>query len=309
MNNMNLTLVVLAAGIGSRYQANWGRLKQIDYFGPHNEILLEYSIYDAIQAGFKKVIFVIRKDFEKEFKNLIKNVPTNKIEVVFAFQDLDDLPEGFTRPETRTKPRGNGQAILAALTKMQGERFAVINADDIYGRESYQVLADFLSDETTKNQGAIVGYQLPKVLSENGGVSRGLCEMENGKLVKINETKNIQRINGEIIGMEESSGEEKKLSEEYLCSMGMLAFPEGIEPFAKQYFIEFLQTNLQSEKNEFYCPYILSRWKNEENQEIKVLSTTAQWFGITYQQDKEETKKRIKNLIERGVYPEKLWEE
>ena len=300
---MHYTLVVLAAWMGSRYQAEWGRLKQIDYFGPHNEILLEYSIYDAIQAGFDKVIFVIRKDFEEEFKNLIKNLPTDKIQVQFAFQEGDDLPDGFIKPETRIKPRGTGHAMRAALSLIQDENFAVINADDFYGRESYLILANFLKH--AQNEGCVVGYHISQVLSQNGPVSRGICEIEGDHLIQLTETKKIMRQeNGEILSLESGV----KVDNDAICSMNMLGFPNEIIPYFERYFTDFLKENLDSETQEFYVQNVLMQWSKETGQKLKLLKTPSQRFGVTYQQDKEETRKKIKSLIERGVYPENLWE-
>jgi len=185
---MDLTLVILAAGMGSRYG---GQLKQMDAFGPNGEAILEYSIFDAIEAGFTKIIFVIRKDFETEFKNLIGNKFKNQIEVLYAFQELSDIPAEFELPPERQKPRGTAHAVLCA-TSLIHEPFAVINADDFYGRESYQILASFLNNPANSEQCCIVGYTLSEVLSEHGTVSRGICELDtNRHLVKVVENKKI----------------------------------------------------------------------------------------------------------------------
>ena len=296
---MKLTLVILAAGMGSRY----GGLKQLDTFGAGEHALMEYSVFDAKKAGFEKVVFVIRKDFETEFKSRIGSRVEQEIEVWYAFQDMHELPAGFICPSTREKPWGTGHAVLAAKDLIDGP-FAVINADDFYGRESYQVLADFLKSH---NQNCIVGYQLSEVLSDFGTVSRGMCELdENGNLKAIHETKKIFKSEGKILA-ENPDGTTYELNPQDLCSMNMMGFTKASLEFYEKYFIDFLEKNLNEPKTEFYMPEVITRLINEEGESVPVLPTQAKWFGVTYQEDKEATSSNIDALIAEGIYPKHLW--
>ncbi len=296
---MKLTLVILAAGMGSRY----GGLKQLDTFGVGQHTLMEYSIFDAKKAGFEKVVFVIRKDFESEFKSRIGSKIEQVMEVDYAFQDMYELPNGFICPETREKPWGTGHAVLAAKELIDWP-FAVINADDFYGRESYQILADFLKSH---DQNGIVGYQLSEVLSDFWTVSRGMCELDKkGNLKAIHETKKIFKSEGKILA--ENPDESRfELNPSDLCSMNMMGFTKASLAFYEKYFVEFLEQHLNEPKTEFYMPEVVTRLINEENQSVPVLPTTAKWFGVTYQEDKEATSSNIDALIAEGVYPKHLW--
>ena len=294
---MKLTLVVLAAGLGSRY----GGLKQLDTFGTWDHALIEYSIFDAKKAGFSKVVFVIRKDFEKEFKDRIGSKIEKEIEIGYCFQDIQDLPEGFRCPTSREKPWGTGHAVLAAKELIDGA-FAVINADDFYGRESYAVLADFLKSH---EQNCIVGYKLSEVLSDFGTVSRGICELDtNGNLKAIHETK-IFKSEGKILA-ENPDGIDYELNDKALCSMNLIGFTKASLNFYEKYFIEFLEQHLNDPKTEFYMPTVISRMIKEEGESVPVLSTTAKRFGVTYQEDKAATSSNIDQLITQGVYPKHL---
>lgn len=294
---MKLTLVVLAAGLGSRY----GGLKQLDTFGAWEHTLMEYSIFDAKKAGFSKVVFVIRKDFEKEFKDRIGSRIEKEIEVGYCFQDIQDLPEEFSCPTSREKPWGTGHAVLAAKELIDGA-FAVINADDFYGRESYQVLVDFLKSH---EQNCIVGYKLSEVLSDFGTVSRGICELDtNSNLKAIHETK-IFKSEGKIL-TEKADGSIYELNPQDLCSMNLMGFTKASLKFYEKYFIEFLDQHLNDPKTEFYMPTVISRMIKEEWESVPVLSTTAKRFGVTYKEDKESTSNSINQLIEQGVYPKHL---
>ena len=294
---MKLTLLVLAAGMGSRY----GGLKQLDTFWDGKHTLMEYSIFDAKKAGFSKVIFVIRKDFEEEFKSRIGSRIEQEMEVSYAFQDMHKLPAGFNCPSTREKPWGTGQAVLAAKELIDGP-FAVINADDFYGRESYQILADFLKSH---EQNCLVGYQLSEVLSDFGTVSRGICELDtNGNLKAIHETK-IFKSEGKILA-ENPDGMNYELNAKALCSMNLMGFTKESLKFYEKYFVEFLEQHLNDPKTEFYMPTVISRMIKEEGESVPVLSTTAKWFGVTYREDKETTSNNINHLIEQGIYPKHL---
>ena len=262
---------------------------------------MEYSIFDAKKAGFSKVIFVIRKDFEEEFKSRIGSRIEQEMEVSYAFQDMHKLPAGFNCPSTREKPWGTGQAVLAAKELIDGP-FAVINADDFYGRESYQILADFLK---THEQNCLVGYQLSEVLSDFGTVSRGICELDtNGNLKAIHEIK-IFKSEGKILA-ETPDGIDYELNAKALCSMNLMGFTKESLKFYEKYFVEFLEQHLNDPKTEFYMPTVISRMIKEEGESVPVLSTTAKWFGVTYREDKETTSNNINHLIEQGIYPKHL---
>lgn len=266
---------------------------------------MEYSIYDAKKAGFDKVVFVIRKDFESEFKSRIGSKIEQVMGVAYAFQDIQDLPAGFICSATREKPWGTGHAVLAARELIDGP-FAVINADDFYGRESYEVLAKALRDHPEQN--CIVGYQLSEVLSDFWTVSRGMCELDTeGNLKVIHETKKIFKSDWKILA--ENPDESRfELNPNDLCSMNMMGFSYESLAFYQQYFIDFLEKNLNEPKTEFYMPEVITRLITEENQSVPVLPTQAKWFGVTYQEDKEATSKNIDQLINEGKYPKSLWQ-
>ena len=263
---------------------------------------MEYSIFDAKKAGFEKVVFVIRKDFETEFKSRIGSRIEQEMEVSYAFQDMHELPEGFICPSTREKPWGTVHAVLAAKDLIDGP-FAVINADDFYGRESYQVLADFLKSH---EQNCIVGYQLSEVLSDFGTVSRGMCELDDKcNLKAIHETKKIYKSEGKILA-ENPDGTTYELNPQDLCSMNMMGFTKASLEFYEKYFIDFLEKNLNEPKTEFYMPEVITRLINEEGESVPVFPTQVKWFGVTYQEDKAATSSNIDQLIEQGIYPKHL---
>ena len=297
---MALNLVVLAAWMWSRY---WW-LKQLDTFWSWNHALMEYSVYDAKRAWFEKVVFVIRKSFEEEFKEKIWKKIEKVLPVKYAFQDMNDLPEGFVCPETREKPWGTGHAVLSARNCIDWP-FAVINADDFYGRESYEVIANFLKNN---HQNAIVGYKISEVLSDFWTVSRGMCELDNEwDLVAIHETKKIYKKDGKILADRDDWSSFEIQSDE-LCSMNMMWFSKDSLAFYERYFRDFLEKNISEAKVEFYMPEVVTRLINEEWEKVPVLPTRAQWFWVTYQEDKEATNKSIDALIEKGIYPKNLWE-
>ena len=297
---MALNLVILAAWMWSRY---WG-LKQLDKFWSWGHALMEYSIYDAKLAWFDKVVFVIRKSFELEFKEKIWNKVSWFMPVSYAYQDINDLPNGFVCPSTREKPWGTGHAVLCAKDVIDWP-FAVINADDFYWRESYEVIANFLKNN---DNNAIVWYKISEVLSDFWTVSRGMCELDNeGNLVAIHETKKIYRKDWKILADKED-GTSFEINPNELCSMNMMWFRKESLAFYERYFKEFLEKNINEPKVEFYMPEVVTRLINEEGEHVPVLPTETQWFGVTYQEDKDATNKSIDRLIEIWKYPKNLWE-
>ena len=300
------TLLVLAAGMGSRY----GSLKQMDGVGPNNEAIIDYSIYDAIRAGFGKVVFVIRHSFADAFTAIFnKERFGGKIEVEFVYQELDYLPEGFTVPEGREKPWGTNHALLMAAKAIK-EPFAVINADDFYGTDAYKVIGEFLSQlGEESNHYCMVGYAVNKTLSENGTVSRGVCSInEEGFLTSIVERTKIER-NAEGTIVFHDLGEDEALEEETPVSMNLFGFTPDYFAHSEEYFKGFLsspevQANL---KAEFFIPLMVNKLVGEGTSKLKVLSTTANWFGVTYQADKPRLVAKIEELIEAGIYPRNLW--
>ena len=300
------TLLVLAAGMGSRY----GALKQMDGVGPNNEAIIDYSIYDAIRAGFGKVVFVIRHSFADAFTAIFnKERFGGKIEVEVVYQELDYLPEGFSVPEGREKPWGTNHALLMAAKAIK-KPFAVINADDFYGADAYKVIGEYLSKlGEESNHYCMVGYAVNKTLSENGTVSRGVCGInEEGFLTSIVERTKIER-NAEGTIVFHDLGEDEALEEETPVSMNLFGFTPDYFAHSEEYFKGFLsspevQTNL---KAEFFIPLMVNKLVGEGTSKLKVLSTTANWFGVTYQADKPQLVAKIEELIEAGVYPRNLW--
>lgn len=299
------TLLVLAAGMGSRY----GALKQMDGVGPNNEAIIDYSIYDAIRAGFGKVVFVIRHSFADAFTAQFNAERFGgKIEVEYVYQELDCLPEGFTVPEGREKPWGTNHALLMAKDAIH-EPFAVINADDFYGADAYRVIGEYLSGLAgEKNHYCMVGYEVNKTLSENGTVSRGVCTInEEGFLQSIVERTKIER-NAEGTIVFHDLGEDEVLAENTPVSMNLFGFTPDYFEYSEDYFRTFLsdpatQSNL---KAEFFIPLMVNNLISS-TAKLRVLSTTANWFGVTYQADKPQLMAKIEQLIEAGVYPRNLW--
>ena len=302
------TLLVLAAGMGSRY----GSLKQMDGVGPNNEAIIDYSIYDAIRAGFGKVVFVIRHSFADAFTAIFnKERFGGKIEVEFVYQELDYLPEGFSVPEGREKPWGTNHALLMAAKAIK-EPFAVINADDFYGADAYKVIGEYLSKlGKESNHYCMVGYAVNKTLSENGTVSRGVCGInEEGFLTSIVERTKIER-NAEGTIVFHDLGEDEALEENTPVSMNLFGFTPDYFAYSEEYFKTFLsdpanQTNL---KAEFFIPLMVNELISSNTSKLKVLATTADWFGVTYQADKPQLVAKIEELIAAGVYPRNLWGE
>lgn len=297
-------LVVLAAGMGSRY----GGLKQIDPMGPNGETVLDYSVFDAIRAGFSKVIFVIREDFADEFRSSVGARFADKIEVAYAFQKLDDLPEGFSVPEGREKPWGTAHAILAARHEVD-RPFAVINADDFYGADAYQQAARFLMSEAPsveKEHYALVGYQIVNTLSDHGAVNRGICQTDGGLLKGVEEVVDISRKDTDQIEGRGIEGRACLIDEEVIVSMNLWTFPVSFLDELNKRFVEFLGEHGSELKSECYIPTVVDDLINSGVADCHVLETSSSWFGVTYPDDKPHVVASILALIKSGDYPTPL---
>ncbi len=308
MRNMEkkITLLVLAAGMGSRY----GSLKQIDSIGPGGETITDYSVYDALRAGFNKVVFVIRKSIEKDFKEIFKRLEKHT-EIAYVFQELESIPEGIQIPSERLKPWGTGHAVWVARDVINSP-FAVINADDFYGANTYKVVAKFLmNNEVPENDKfCMVGFPLKNTLSEFGHVSRGICTIDkNGYLKKIIERTKIQYDGDKktIIYLDENENKHQLTGNE-IVSMNFWGFPSSIFDHLGNQFEKFIQQNAYNTKAEFYLPFAIDELINEKKANVKVLQTSDNWFGVTYKEDKDLTIKRIQQLINEGNYPTTLWD-
>lgn len=301
-------LVIMAAGIGSRFGKG---VKQLAKVGPAEEIIMEYSIYDALEAGFNKVVFIIRKDIEAEFRDIIGDRIEKRVEVEYVYQDIHDLPAGFDCPAQRTKPWGTGHAVLAAKKVIQ-EPFVVINADDYYGKEAFVKIHDYLTAErevSGKTDICMAGFILENTLSDNGGVTRGICTLDEAKkLVGITETYNIQKTEQGPEAVNEESGEHTALDAHNLVSMNMWGLtPEFLE-ILEEGFVEFLSKLEPSDlKKEYLLPAIVDKLIKTEEAEVAVLKTHDTWFGVTYQEDKEKVMKSFKELADKGVYRHPLF--
>ena len=301
---MKKTLLFLAAGMGSRY----GGLKQLDQFGPNGETLMEYSIYDGIRAGFEKIVFVIRRDFEVDFKKAFIDKIKNKVEVDYVFQELSNIPNEFSIPDGREKPWGTGHAILVANEKVNGP-FTVLNADDYYGSEAYKIMYDFLDGLNISDQKlyCIAGYPLKKTLSDYGAVSRGVCEMDaNGNLIRVTERLKIARSGDKIFYQE--NDQSFPLEEDTLVSMNLMGFSTSFFDYLKTYFVEFLKNSGNELKTEYLLPQVVNELAVNGKVNVKVLKTDSQWFGVTYQEDRPMVMNNIKELVRKGIYPSNLWE-
>ncbi len=300
---MKPTLFVLAAGMGSRY----GGLKQLDGLGPNGETIMDYSIFDAIRGGFGKLVFVIRKTFEQDFREKIICKYENHIPVEMVFQELDDLPEGFTCPADRVKPWGTNHAVLMGK-RVINEPFAVINADDFYGRDSFAVLGQQLTAMTgTKNDYCMVGYRVGNTLSESGSVARGVCETNaEGYLTTVVERTAIERINGAIRFTDEN-GQTVTLNENTPVSMNMWGFTPDYFQHSETFFKDFLTKNIDNLKSEYFIPLMVNELITTGVARVKVLDTTSKWFGVTYAEDRQSVVDKIKALVAAGEYPQKLF--
>jgi len=291
----DITLLIMAAGMGSRY----GGLKQLDSVGPNGETIIDYSVYDAIRAGFNKVVFIIRRDFEKEFKSQITSKYEGSIQVEFAFQELNNLPDGFECPPDRQKPWGTGHAILSAAHLIK-EPFVVINGDDFYGLESYQIVSDYY-----KNEGdmfTMVAYELGNTLSEFGGVTRGLCTLENDLLSTVIETSNLERSESGV-----SSDRNLELDGSEPVSMNVWGFTPDLFPYLRSMFNDFLKLEGKELKSEFFIPSVVNNLVQSNIKAVKVLKTGSSWFGVTYKEDKPHVVNKIKSLVDNHEYPLKLF--
>ena len=292
----NLSLLVMAAGMGSRY----GGLKQLDQVGPNGETIIDYSVYDAIKAGFTKVVFIIRKDFEDQFKSQITEKYSEKIDIAFAFQNLDDLPDSFLCPDGREKPWGTGHAILSAK-ELIDDPFVVINGDDFYGQESFNVIADYYNNGG--NQFSMVAFRLDKTLSSHGAVTRGVCDIKSKKLISVIETEDIEKKEKKIL-----SNRDITFNGSEPVSMNMWGFLPSLFNYLSKGFIEFLNAEGNELKSEYLIPSVINNLIQNKLEEIHVLRSNASWFGVTYKQDKPEVKRKINELINSEIYPSHLFE-
>lgn len=298
---MNPTLLILAAGLGSRY----GGIKQMDKIGPSGESIIDYSVYDAIRAGFKKVVFVLNSSIIDDFKSIYEPRLKNRIETVYILQELHDIPASLTYHAARKKPWGTGHAVLVA-EKYIHEPFAVINADDFYGAQAYKLISDFLSKlDNTENTYAMVGFILKNTLSDHGAVSRGICQTTNGFLTDVVERTNIYKKGGQIVFSE--NGNEMPIDKDSVVSMNFWGFTTAYFSQTEKQFEEFMRDNADQLNAEFYIPYGLNRLIKSQNATCRVYTSNDKWFGVTYKEDKEATIKNINSLIEKGFYPDTLW--
>ena len=302
---MKPTLLILAAGMGSRY----GGLKQLDRVGPSGETIMDYSVYDAIRAGFGKVVFVIRRSFEDDFREQIIKKFADKIDVRVVFQDISSVPEGATYNPEREKPWGTNHAVLMAKDEIQ-EPFGVINADDFYGRESFEVLAKFLqSVSAERNKYCMVAYRLQNTLSENGYVSRGECFVDsNSFLTNVIERTKIQR-EGDKIVFHGEGGENISIEPNTPVSMNFWGFTPDYFEHSEKRFIQFLSEQGQELKSEFYIPTMVNDLIGEGKASCKVIDTPASWFGVTYAEDKPTVVEQIRQLVVKNIYPDNLWQQ
>ncbi len=301
----NATLVIMAAGMGSRF----GGLKQIEPVGPCGEIILDYSVYDAVRAGFDKVVFLIKKEIEEDFRKITDGRYDEKIKVAYAFQELSALPEGFTVPEGRTKPWGTAHAIYSCKEVIDGP-FAVINADDYYGVETFKVIYDELTKEkedTGVYDFSMVGFRIENTLTENGHVARGVCKIENGYMTNIVERTKIMRRDGKIMFTEDEQSWEE-IPTGTPVSMNLWGFTPEIITEIENRFADFLKKNADNPlKCEFYIPYVVDDLVKEGKAKVTALTTPEKWYGVTYKEDKASVTAALKKKADQGIYPTPLW--
>ena len=291
----DITLLVMAAGMGSRY----GGLKQLESIGPNEETIIDYSIFDAIRAGFTKVVFIIRKDFELVFKEKISNKFSGKIKVEYAFQDIKFLPEGYSCPNNREKPWGTAHAILSAQDLIH-EPFIVINGDDFYGMNTFKVVADYYNNGS--DGFSMVSFQLGNTLSSNGSVSRGLCTVVNNKLETVVETHGLKRIDSQIIGDSQIVADSRDP-----VSMNVWGFTPRLFNYLNVMFVDFLEREGSQLKSEYLIPTVVNNLIQSKEEDVFVLNSDESWFGVTYQEDRDFVMNEILKLIENGRYPHKLF--
>ena len=299
---MKPTLLILAAGIGSRY----GGVKQMDQVGPSGESIIDYSIFDAIRAGFGKVVFVLNPKIINDFKAIFEPRLKGKIETEFILQELHNIPEGIAFNPERVKPWGTGHAVLVAKNYIN-EPFAVINADDFYGRHAYELISGFLSNAKNDDPAyAMVGYKLKNTLSDHGTVSRGICSAENGLLTDVVERTSIQRKGKEVVF--EEDGHDQMIDENSVVSMNFWGFTPNYFKQTERDFKVFIHENANQLKAEFYIPFVVNNLIEKGDASCEVLTSNDQWFGVTYQEDKPTTIAKVRELVDQGKYPESLWE-
>ncbi|NDW19542.1 nucleotidyltransferase [Dysgonomonas sp. 216] len=300
---MKPTLFVLAAGMGSRY----GGLKQMDGLGPNGETIMDYSIYDALRGGFGKIVFVIRESFDKEFREKIISKYENHIPVEVVYQELNNLPEGFELHPDRVKPWGTNHAVMMGESVIK-EPFAVINADDFYGRESFAIIADFLKQvEGKQNHYCMVGYRLHNTLSESGAVARGVCEVDANDFLKtVTERTHIERVDG-VIKYKDAENHWFDLGEDTPVSMNMWGFTPDYFEYSAKYFVKFLEANIGNHKAEYFIPLMVDHLIENKTADVKVLDTPSKWFGVTYSEDRPSVVQKLADLVEKGEYPSPLW--
>ena len=298
---MDKTLVILAAGMGSRF----GGLKQIEPMGPNGEFIIDYSIYDAIRAGFNKVVFIIKRENYDIFKETVGKRVEDHIKVEYVFQENNNLPEGVVLPEDRVKPLGTAHAVLCCKDAVCGD-FIIINADDFYGKDAYEQAAKFFNEDHP-NEYALIGYKIQNTLTENGSVKRGVCKEENGYLTKLVESS-VEEKDGHIIASPVNGSEPFEIDADDPVSMNMFCFRDDIFKYLEDHFVDFFEENKDDlSKCEYLIPDIVFNMMSEGLIKVPVIPTSAKWYGVTYKEDTEYVKKSIKELIDQGDYPNNLW--
>ena len=298
---MKPTLLILAAGMASRY----GSMKQIESFGPGGETIMDYSIYDAIRAGFGKIVFLIREEFADNFKAIFEPKLKGKVETDYVYQDLKSYLDGFSLPEGRTKPWGTAHAVLCAKEAVR-EPFAVINADDFYGSDAFSKAYKFLVNDCSENTYSIIGYELLKTLSDNGTVNRGVCQVDGkGNLSSIAERLNISMQHGKILC--DDNAEPKELPRDSQVSMNFWCFHPSVFTYSEKLFQQFLSKHIHEAKSEFFIPIVADQFIKDGVGAIKVIPTSSLWFGVTYKEDAPEVRKSVNDSVEKGEYPSHLW--
>lgn len=298
---MKPTLVILAAGMASRY----GSQKQTEGFGPGGETIMDYSIYDAIRAGFTKVVFIIRKDFAEAFQANFDNKLKDKVEIEYVYQEMNCFVDAEDVPENRTKPWGTAHAVLCSKSVVK-DPFAIINADDFYGQDAFVKACDFLKNKCNETTAAIIGYKLEKTLSAHGTVSRGVCDVnDNGELLSITERTKIYPENGKVFFEDENGKNE--VSPNSSVSMNFWCFHPSIFNLTQKLFSKFVKENKDNPKSEFFIPIVADYFIKNEGGKIDVIPTSAQWFGVTYKEDAPSVKKDLDTLIKNKIYPPSLW--